>query len=337
MLHIALPDTKDRRLVFYLAMEEYVASNIEAFGGEVFFIWQVKPTVIFGRNQVMEAEVNVPYCKDHGIQLYRRKSGGGCVYADDGNIMISQITATTDSVAFTFDSFMQKLALCLSRLGLKAERSGRNDVTINGKKISGNAFFMTPHAGIVHGTLLYKVDTETMEKAITPSSAKIKSKGVDSVRQRVTDLETELNAIGKPMDIEKVKTHIEDTFCPNDECLILGPKAIAEIEKIEATYLDENFLHGRNHHYTLAKEGRIDGVGEVDVEFDMDADKIESCRLTGDFLSLKESIDDMLTMRLKGRKNDREAAEKALEGLMMEDYVMNLTNKAFLDHIFGKQ
>ena len=125
MIHVLLPENSRKRLVFYLAMEEYLAHNIhklpenEKGVREAFFMWQVPPTVIFGRNQVMEAEVNMSYCNRHGVQLYRRKSGGGCVYADMGNIMLSYISDSTD-VAFTFDKFLQRLALVFSMQSVQA-------------------------------------------------------------------------------------------------------------------------------------------------------------------------------------------------------------------------
>ena len=89
MKNIVLPENLDRSLAFYLAMEEFVARKIE---GEAFFVWRVRPTVIFGRNQVLENEVNLEYCRSHGVEIVQRKSGGGCVYSDKGNIMISYIS-----------------------------------------------------------------------------------------------------------------------------------------------------------------------------------------------------------------------------------------------------
>ena len=100
MRYIALPDQTVRRLSFYLAMEEYIARTRS--GEDCFFMWQVNPTVIFGRNQLMENEINMDYVRSHGIQYYRRKSGGGCVYADFSNIMFSYITDDFN-VSFTFD------------------------------------------------------------------------------------------------------------------------------------------------------------------------------------------------------------------------------------------
>ena len=110
MKYIALPEEKERRLSFYLAMEEWVARHLDE--PDCFFIWQVAPTVIFGRHQVVENEVNVAYCRERGIQMYRRKSGGGCVYADMGNVMLSYV-CDGDNVGFTFHKFINMVLLVL--------------------------------------------------------------------------------------------------------------------------------------------------------------------------------------------------------------------------------
>ena len=182
MKFITLPDEKIRPLSFYLAMEEYVARQPDV--ADCFFLWQVEPTVIIGRNQQLENEVNLDYCRQHGIQVFRRKSGGGCVYADEGNIMLSYITHD-ERVNFTFNRYINLVALVLCRLGIDAKATGRNDILIDGRKVSGNAFYHLPGRSIVHGTLLYDTNMENMVGAITPSDRKLVSKGVKSVRQRI--------------------------------------------------------------------------------------------------------------------------------------------------------
>ena len=132
MKHLILPDNDERRLIFYLSMEEFAAREMD---GEAFFLWQVSPTVIFGRNQLMEAEVNVPFCREHGIKMFRRKSGGGCVYSDWGNIMVSYIVKGEDVTA-TFNTFLQRLASALRDIGVDATVSGRNDIQIGGRKLT---------------------------------------------------------------------------------------------------------------------------------------------------------------------------------------------------------
>ena len=226
MTNIVLPDTRCRSLAFYLAMEEYVAKTIE---GEAFFVWQSGPTVIFGRNQVLEDEVNLDYCHQHGIEVIRRKSGGGCVYSDKGNIMISFISRRGD-VSEVFDRFLSALTSCLCGFGVNAVRSGRNDVLVEGRKVSGNAFHQLPDRSIVHGTLLHSIDLDAMQQALLPPVEKLRRHGVGSVRQRVMNLGDIL-----PLSIEEVINALVRYFCSDE--LILDDRQVSEIEAKENNYL----------------------------------------------------------------------------------------------------
>ena len=149
MIYITFQKSKEYNLPFYLAMEEYVARELPA--QDYFFMWQVEPTVIFGRNQLVDNEVDTDYCRANNIQFYRRKSGGGCVYADKSNIMLSYITPSTN-VNFTFNRYMLMVEHALQKLGVDARTTGRNDILVDGKKVSGNAFYHLPQRSIVHGT-----------------------------------------------------------------------------------------------------------------------------------------------------------------------------------------
>jgi lipoic acid synthetase/lipoate-protein ligase A len=285
-----LPGERGERLVFYLAMEEYVAAHLGEIVApspdgrrEAFFIWQVPPTVIFGRNQVMQAEVRLDWCRLHDVALFRRKSGGGCVFSDWGNIMISYVTDATD-VAFTFDRYLRRIALALRHMGLPADRSGRNDILIGGRKVSGNAFFHLPKASIVHGTLLFDTDFEAMEAAITPSGGKIRSKGVSSVRQRVANVRELLEAAGKPMDIETFKRRlIVDLSGPDTEPVPLSGEDVLEIRRIEETYLDPSFLLGRNTGCSVEDTVRIEGIGDLVVASTLREGRISDISVSGDF------------------------------------------------------
>ena len=157
MVYLNIPEDKNRLLSFYLATEEYVANKFD--DKEYFFMWQVYPTVIFGRNQLIENEVNLEYCRTHNIRTFRRKSGGGCVYADMSNVMLSYIT-DENNVNFTFNKYINMIVLMLRKLGVNATASGRNDIMIDGRKVSGNAFYHTPRRNIVHGTMLYDTDMQ---------------------------------------------------------------------------------------------------------------------------------------------------------------------------------
>ena len=349
MVNILLPDErspflKDRQhiLVYYLAMEEYVAAHIaqllpDAPKGEkeAFFIWQVNPTVIFGRNQVMEAEVNVKFALERGIHLYRRKSGGGCVFSDRGNIMLSYVSDTSD-VTSTFDKYLNLLAGSIKALGVPAEVSGRNDIQIGGRKVSGNAFFHTPSSSIVHGTLLFDADFETMQQVLTPSRVKVKSKGVDSVRQHVTNLKEELVKAGngKYSDINMFGRHLIRFFCPGGKELVLDDKAVAEIERIVEGYLDPAFLNGRKHEFTAMKTFKIDGVGEMALELDMEGEKIRAARISGDYFALEPDFEKTLSEALAGAEKNRASAMKALENIDLGKYVLNLRAEDFVSAAF---
>lgn len=225
MKNVVLSYGDIRRLSFYLAMEEFVAERIE---GEAFFIWQSEPTVIIGRNQNLEAEVNLAYCRENDVKIVRRKSGGGCVYSDEGNIMISYISERGD-VAEVFDRYLSALTRCLSAMGLDACRSERNDVLVGGFKVSGNAFHQLPDRSIVHGTLLYSSDFEALEKAIMPPVEKLTRHGIKSVRQRVANL---ADSLSPQWTKEKVMAFITDFFCDSQVTLKEDDmKVIFEMEK----------------------------------------------------------------------------------------------------------
>ena len=229
MKNIILPDNQERSLAFWLAMEEFVAKSVDE---EAFFVWRVAPTVIIGRNQVLEAEVNLDYCRRNGVKIVRRKSGGGCVYADRDNIMISYVSRRGD-VAEIFERYLSALTSCLCSLGLKAEKSGRNDILVEGRKVSGNAFHQLPDRSIVHGTLLYNTDFDALEEAIRPPVEKLLRHGVASVRQRVGNLRDYLDPaiIGS---IHALESHLVDYF--SDGTLSLSADDLCVIEEMASAY-----------------------------------------------------------------------------------------------------
>lgn len=229
MRNIILPDNQERSLAFWLAMEEFVAKSVDE---EAFFVWRVAPTVIIGRNQVLEAEVNLDYCRRNGVKIVRRKSGGGCVYADRDNIMISYVSRRGD-VAEIFERYLSALTSCLCSLGLKAEKSGRNDILVEGRKVSGNAFHQLPDRSIVHGTLLYNTDFDALEEAIRPPVEKLLRHGVASVRQRVGNLLDYLDPaiIGS---IHALESHLVDYF--SDGTLSLSADDLCVIEEMASAY-----------------------------------------------------------------------------------------------------
>ena len=234
MDYISLPDEQTRPLSFYLAMEEYVA---EVYGSG-FFVWQVDPTVIIGRNQDLETEVNLPFCREHAVRVVRRKSGGLCVYADRGNLMVSFITPErgVDSV---FPAFMHRLSAVLQSLGANAFVSGHNDVLVGGRKVSGSAFFVHPSSSIVHCTLMHSVDLDMLQNAITPPAAKLARHSVQSVRQRVANLTEFL----PKLETGALKDALRAAFCSGERPL--SAAELEAIEELEKSYDDPSFILGK--------------------------------------------------------------------------------------------
>lgn len=238
MTYIDLPFNEVRRLPFYLAMEEHLVDSGRE--QDCFFMWRVRPTVIFGRNQDMEAEVNVPFCEEHGIEMYRRRSGGGCVYADMGNVMMSMVTRQ-QNVSVAFGRFLFMLTSLLRDLGLSATYTTHNDIMVGERKVSGNAFYHLPTGSIVHGTMLYDVDFENLLGSLTPPQSKLERHGVQSVRQRVTTLREHLS-----ISLEEFMQQVRTRLCDTAETL--SDAEIEKIEAIEREYLDPDFIHRKPTH-----------------------------------------------------------------------------------------
>ena len=227
MTNIILPETATaRKLSFFLAMEEFVAR--QQLADDAFFLWQVEPSVIYGRNQVLENEVNLEYCQAHGIQLFQRKSGGGCVYADRDNLMLSYITKE-EQVGFAFNRFINMVLLVLRKMGIDATGTRHNDIMIGDRKVCGTACRVTPYGCIVHSTMLYDTNMQHMLQAITPSQQKLAKNGVESVRQRITLLKDYTS-----LTLEEVKALILSTLCDSER--VLTADEVAQIEQIEERY-----------------------------------------------------------------------------------------------------
>lgn len=323
-----VPPTSGRRLPFYLAVEEWVARTLPP--AEYFFIWRVRPTVIFGRNQNPVVEVDMEYCRDKGIEVYRRRSGGGCVYADMDNLMMSYISPATD-VTMTFAGYTIRVAEMLRDLGLDASASGRNDVLIGDRKVSGNAFYHLPGRSIVHGTMLHSTDLENMTRAITPSRSKLESNKVASVESRITTISEHL----PNLSIEAFEQHVLDSF--TDSFYTLTSADITQIEEIESRYYDMKWRFGNRGILGAPKAQwrklhRVEGVGGMDTIITLDGDRIADIDITGDFFLLSD-LDTALLDHIKGCRLDAGSLGRALEGIDAGDVIAGLTTPKFIEYL----
>lgn len=320
MIHVLLPDGHDHPLPFYLAMEEYLA---RLSSDDYFFMWQVDPTVIIGRNQHILTEVNLDYCRSRNIAVVRRKSGGGCVYADRQNIMFSYIT-TSPEVVGTFTAYTGIVASFLRSIGLEAEAGGRNDITIGGRKVSGNAFYHTRGRAIVHGTMLFDTDVEEMLRAITPSDVKLTSKGIASVRSRVTNVSEHLD-----ITLDEFKRRAAQFMCSSS--MTLSPADVVAIESIARPYFSSGWLYGSSPRASVSRSLHIDGVGELILSLDLSADSIRSVSLSGDYFPLVSDVDSVLSALLRGVDYTPGAIRGALASFDASTIIRGLETSSLID------
>ena len=320
------PDTI-HQLPFYFAVEEYVARH---YTDDDYFIgWRVNPTVMLGRNQLIDNEVNTDYCKEHKIDIFRRKSGGGCIYADKGCIQFSYISRAVNANE-AFAAYMQRMADLLKGLKIDAQLSGRNDILINGTKVSGCAFYQLSNRSVLHNSLLFDTQLDHLSNALTPAKEKLQSKGVASVRQRVTNVATYTQ-----LDILAFMDYVQQEMC-GTEVLELTEEDMKEVAEIEKELTSDDFVYGKNPKYSLIRKHRFEGVGTLEVHIELKNNIIGSINMVGDYFLLGDIDHDFLSL-LKGCEFTREAVEDRLEDIDLSTIIRGLKQRQFLRLLFGRE
>ena len=320
------PDTI-HQLSFYFAVEEYVARH---YTDDDYFIgWRVNPTVMLGRNQLIDNEVNTDYCKEHKIDIFRRKSGGGCIYADKGCIQFSYISRATNANE-AFAAYMQRMADLLKGLKIDAQLSGRNDILIDGTKVSGCAFYQLSNRSVLHNSLLFDTQLDHLSNALTPAKEKLQSKGVASVRQRVTNVATYTQ-----LDILAFMDYVRQEMC-GTEVLELTEEDMKEVAEIEKELSSDDFVYGKNPKYSLVRKHRFEGVGTLEAHIELKNNIIESINMVGDYFLLGDIDHDFLYL-LKGCEFTREAVEERLEDIDLSTIIRGLKLRQFLRLLFGRE
>lgn len=320
------PDTI-HQLSFYFAVEEYVARH---YTDDDYFIgWRVIPTVMLGRNQLIDNEVNTDYCKEHKIDIFRRKSGGGCIYADKGCIQFSYISRATNANE-AFAAYMQRMADLLKGLKIDAQLSGRNDILIDGTKVSGCAFYQLSNRSVLHNSLLFDTQLDHLSNALTPAKEKLQSKGVASVRQRVTNVATYTQ-----LDILAFMDYVRQEMC-GTEVLELTEEDMKEVAEIEKELSSDDFVYGKNPKYSLVRKHRFKGVGTLEAHIELKNNIIGSINMVGDYFLLGDIDHDFLSL-LKGCEFTREAVEERLENIDLSTIIRGLKLRQFLRLLFGRE
>jgi lipoate-protein ligase A len=308
---------------FYFALEEYVLTTLLKDDETYFFTWEIHGVVI-GKNQVIENEVNLDFLKEHQIDVYRRPTGGGCVYADHRNTMFSIITKRSNK-EFTFKTYLSKIIDSMKLLDVHIEFSGRNDLLFDGKKISGNAFLQNKYGMLMHGTFLYDCDLETMVRAITPSDEKLVSKGMDSVRSRVTNLKPFLNGLTQDQLIK----HFENTL--TNQTYHLSDQEVAIINEMAKKYESKDWIYKKQPAYTKVLKKRIPG-GLFEIKLDLHEGVIKNIAIQGDFFD-KQSLkpfQDAFVNQVYNREN----IHTILESHKIEEYILDSNSESLKELLF---
>lgn len=270
---------------FNLALDEYALKNIDV-NEDYFILWRNEPSIIIGRNQNAREQVNEPFIKDHNIKVARRISGGGAVYHDLGNLNFTFIINTEEGVAVNFKKYVEPIILALKSMGIDAYASGRNDIMIDGQKISGNAQRYVNGRLMHHGTLLFDVNMEDMANALQVKENKFESKATKSIRARVTNTRPYLQT---NMAIEDFWNLLHNYLSNNGEDaeIVLSVSQVQEIQELMVRFASWEWIYGTTPPFNFKNEKRFIG-GSVEVYIQVAFGYIENIRFQGDFLGVTD-------------------------------------------------
>ena len=305
MIHYLTTSSTDP--FFNLAFEEYVFRTKTV--GTWLILWQNENAVIIGMNQNPMEEVNLQYIEAQEIKVVRRMTGGGAVYHDLGNLNFSVISDVKEPGIPDIGSYNKPICDALIKLGLSPENTGKNDIVVNGKKISGVAQRICSGRILHHGCILFDSNIDRLAFALKEDSGKYASKSTKSTRSRVTNLRPLLNV---DMSIDSFHDWILESFSVNG-CVqeVLNDYDLACIHQIaESKYRDLKWTWGRQLDYSYRNKSRFEG-GELEVELLVAQGRITNIQIYGDFMATR-SCDD-IRKKLCGTRYDKEAVAKVLE------------------------
>ncbi|MBQ9932118.1 MAG: lipoate--protein ligase [Firmicutes bacterium] len=313
-----------------IASEEYYLSH---FDEDLFYLYINAPCVVIGKNQNAFAEVNRDYVEEHHIDVVRRMSGGGAVYHDLGNLNYGFITKNKGKdVSEVFKEFTAPIVETLRSLGANVEVSGRNDIQLDGRKISGTAQYHSSSKVLFHGTLLFTADMDAVEGSLNVSREKYEDKTVKSVRARVVNLKDHL----PPMTIEEFAENIiEKTLeaFPDVERYELTEEDKTAIQKLaDQKYSTWDWVYGNSMEFTFRNTFRYP-MGTVDLHLRVAGGMIEEARIYGDFFGKLDASE--IGERLSGIAYEKEAAEAALADIDLSDYMFGLSKELFFEKLLS--
>ncbi|MFS0865410.1 lipoate--protein ligase [Fredinandcohnia sp. 179-A 10B2 NHS] len=315
-----------------LAIEEYALKNLDI--NETYLLFYINgPSIIIGKNQNTIEEINTQYVEGNGIKVVRRLSGGGAVYHDLGNLNFSFITKDDGESFHNFKKFTEPVIEALHKLGVNAQLSGRNDIEVEGRKISGNAQFSTRGRMFSHGTLMFNSEIDHVVSALKVKKDKIESKGIKSVRSRVANISEFLT---EKLTIEEFREMLlRYIFNTTDEEIPKYELTEEDWEKIhqlsKERYQNWDWNYGRSPKFNLQHTHRFP-VGQIDVRLEVQKGVVENCKIYGDFFGVGdvEEIENLLI----GTRYEKKQLEEKLSEVNIQHYFGKISKEDFINLIY---
>lgn len=295
----------------------------------VFYIWRNRPSVIIGLNQNAYSEVNIPYIENNGILLARRVTGGGAVYHDLQNINYTIVGRSSD-LERDYSGYLHYMVDALRSLGVDAELSGRNDILVDGRKVSGYAKRVWRDRLMIHGTLMYDVDIDTLTDALATDGSKLEGKGIASVRSRVANLK---DLLPRFSDVTSLMAELERILADGDEETVLPQDFLDSVTKLsEEKFSTWEWNYGHSKMTDIVRSKRF-ACGTVEARIVLDAGRIASIVFGGDFLGNRPA--ETLSSKLVGCRFMREDISEALASENVQDYFDSMESGQLISLILG--
>lgn len=329
MLHYLETDSVDP--YYNLAFEEYVLLNRRE--GDYLLLWQNDNTIVIGRNQNTAEEINAAFAEQHNISVVRRITGGGAVYHDLGNLNYSFITDAEKPEELAVSHFTGPVVAALRRLGLNAVASGRNDILVNGNKVSGTAQRLEGKRILHHGTLLFDSDFSVMEQALRVKPEKFRSKSAKSIRSRVGNISDFLPDTISLADFwYLLKANLTDEGLLQEK---LREEELLQVKKIrEEKYVTWEWNYGHSPAYQLVNSRCFSG-GILEVRLNVEKGIIQNVLFAGDFLSRRDI--NPLCEALRGCQMEKESVDRVLLSFPLEDYFGCISRQEICDTICNRE
>lgn len=315
-----------------LAIEEYALRTMDIEKDSFLLFYINQPSIIIGRNQNTIEEINTDFVEQNGIIPVRRLSGGGAVYHDLGNLNYSFLTKDDGESFRNFKKFTQPVIDALAKMGVEAELSGRNDILAGGKKISGNAQYSTRGRMFSHGTLMFDTEIDAVVSALKVSKEKIESKGIKSIRSRVTNI---VDLMDKPMTIEEFRLEILASIFGGAENVQYWELTEEDWENIyklsEERYQQWDWNYGKSPKFNMKHSHRFP-TGGVDVRLEVNKGMIEEVKIYGDFFGVGDM--DEVERLLTGLPYSKQAIEEALEPIDVPKYFGGISKEDLVQLIY---